>query len=239
VLTDSYSIKTGWISWNKNMVAVIYTYRKEKLYAGYQLEAHPTSIDHHCRHIGSGNTETEASMNFIDELLAQAEVAEAERRLEMNKQQANHILAAIAVLEGKQAEVESLVSEEMRLLTEYRENEVQRLQKKIRWLAWNLEQFMREHNTATQDKTLTLPKGQLKLRQSRGTVDIVDIDLFMKSGTKLGLVRTIPERYEPDLQAVMKRIITTGEVVPGTSYQEGVIKFSYTTKGNGNGTEQR
>jgi phage host-nuclease inhibitor protein Gam len=174
-------------------------------------------------------------MNFLDEILAQAEVAETDRRMEMNKQQANHILAAIAVLEQKQAEVESLVAEEMRLLTEYREGELQRLQKKIRWLAWNLEQFMREHNAATQEKTLNLPKGVLKLRQMKGSVDIIDIDLFMKAGPKLGLIRSIPERFEPDLPSILKRITTTGEVPPGVSYEEGKVKFTFSTNGGING----
>lgn len=82
-------------------------------------------------------------MNFIDELLAESERAETERRIEMNKLRADQLLQTINVLDGQLRDAEQLADEEIKLIEEYRQSERQRLEKKIRWFAWNLEQFMR------------------------------------------------------------------------------------------------
>jgi hypothetical protein len=127
-------------------------------------------------------------------------------------------------------EVNELVEREIRLLEEYRSNELARLDKKRSWLVFNLEAFAR----STGEKTLRLPHGVLKLRKGRDRVAVVAMEEFLKIAAKLKLLRTVPESYSPDLQVIVDHIKRTGDVPQGVEFIPAEIKFSYTTNGGGN-----
>jgi hypothetical protein len=165
--------------------------------------------------------------DFIEELLLQAEQADATKRIEMDQLRADQILSAIGKLEEGMAEVNQLCDKEIKLIEEYRANELARLDKKRSWLAFNLEGFMR----TTGDKTLRLPHGTLKLRKGRDRVAVIAMEQFLKIGQKLGLVRTVPESVVPDAQAILQRIKTTGDIPDGVQYIPAEVRFSYTTNG--------
>ncbi len=177
-------------------------------------------------------------MTFIEEILAESEVREEARRIEMSKLRADQILAALSVLEKKADDVNKLADEEIKLIEEFRTTEVQKLEKQASWLAYQLEGFMRSVNQEDPTcKSLALPHGTLKLRQGRDKVEITDLDRFMKIADKRGLLRKVPESAEPDLQKVLAYVRTNG-FLTGVSMIPGQVKFSYTTKGNGNGKEE-
>jgi phage host-nuclease inhibitor protein Gam len=173
-------------------------------------------------------------MNFIEELLEEAEVREKEYQKEMDKLKADQMLAAVEKIETQMNDVIELAEEEIQLIEDYRKSELEKLEKKCSWLAWNLETYIR----STGDKTITLPHGQIKLRQGRQKVQVIDMDKFLRAGERLNLLRKIPESYEPDLQAIYQHIKLTGEIPPGVDVISGETKFSYSLARGGNNGKQ-
>jgi phage host-nuclease inhibitor protein Gam len=173
-------------------------------------------------------------MTFIDKLIEEAEVADIEHKLEMDKLRADQLLMAISVLEEKLDEVSDLADKEIALIKEFQTCESEKLNKKISWLKWNLEQYIR----STDDKTINLPHGQLKIRLGRDKIEVADMDKFLKTAAERGFLRTIPESYQPDLQAILEHLRRTGEIPPGVELIPAQTKFSYTTK-KGKTNEQR
>ena len=171
-------------------------------------------------------------MTFIDELLLEAEAKEKQDRLEMNRLKADQILTALSVLEEKANDVNKLADDEIHLIEEYRNVEIQKLQKKMAWLEYNLEQFIR----STDEKTINLPHGAIKLRLGRDKVEITDMEKFMRVAPLRGLMKTVPEKQEPDLQKVLAYVKTNG-FLTGVSMIPAQTKFSYILKGNGNGKQ--
>jgi phage host-nuclease inhibitor protein Gam len=173
-------------------------------------------------------------VTFIDELLQEAEVKEKQQIEEMNKLRADQILSALAVLEQQAEDVNKLADEETSIIEEYRQSELQKIEKKASWLAWQLEQFIK----STNEKTMNLPHGTLKLRLGRDKVEITDIDAFLPFAQKKGLLRPVPESYEPDLSKIHEYIKISKVVPAGVIVIPAQNKFSYTTKkGNNNGKE--
>jgi len=177
----------------------------------------------------------EPRIDFIEELLRESEDRQEQETVDMKKLMADKMLFAVATLDGKMEEVNRLVEEEIRLLEEYRSLELARLDKKRSWLEFNLEGFARSSG----EKTLRLPHGTLKLRKGRDKVVVVALEEFLKIGPTLKLVRTVPEQITPDIQAIVNRIKTTGDIPNGVQYIPAEVRFSYTTNGgNADDTER-
>ena len=174
-------------------------------------------------------------MNFLDELLLEAETAEEKQRIEVDKLRADQLLSAISVLEAQVDDANRLADDEIKLVEEYRTMELARLNKKISWLAWNAEQFIR----STGEKTIRLPHGIIKLRMSRERIEISDLQRFLNVKSNQRFLKIIPESYQPELQAVHSHIKATGELPVGVNLIPGEIKFSYSTnkRTNGNGKD--
>ena len=174
-------------------------------------------------------------MNFLDELLLEAETAEEKQRIEVDKLRADQLLSAIAVLEAQVDDANRLADDEIKLVEEYRTMELARLNKKISWLAWNAEQFIR----STGEKTIRLPHGIIKLRMSRERIEITDLQRFLNVKANQRFLKIIPESYQPELQVVHSHIKATGELPVGVNLIPGEVKFSYSTnkRSNGNGKD--
>jgi hypothetical protein len=131
-------------------------------------------------------------------------------------------------------EVNELCDKEIKLVEEYRANELARLDQKRSWLVFNLEGFMR----STGEKTVRLPHGSMKLRKGRDKVAVVALDEFLKVGPRLKLIRSIPEQVTPDIQAIINHIKSTGEIPNGVQFIPAEVRFSYTTNGGKDDTER-
>ena len=166
-------------------------------------------------------------MNFIDALLAEAESADAKKRIEVNKLRADQLLMAISVLEDKADEVNRLVDSEVALFEEFRSAEISKLDKKMSWLAFQLEGYMKQ----TGEKTLALPHGELKMRKGRDKIEIVDMEKFLPIAQARGLLRSIPESFEPDMRTLLEYAKYSGVTPPGCSLIPASTKFTYKTKG--------
>jgi hypothetical protein len=169
----------------------------------------------------------EERIDFIEELLLLSEQADQEKKIEMDRLRADQILAAIGKLEEGMTGVNELCDKELKLIEEYRANELARLDKKLSWLVFNLEGFARNSG----EKTLRLPHGTLKLRKGRDKVAVIALDEFLKIGPKLKLVRSVPEQITPDIQAIVNHIKETGEIPSGVQFIPADVRFSYTTNG--------
>ena len=135
---------------------------------------------------------------WMTQLLELAERNEAKQRIEMSKIRADQALAVIASIEEKASEIEQIAEEEIKLITSWKESELVKLQKKESWLSFQLEQFLNK----TGESTLNLAHGVIKVRKSRDKVTVVDEEKFLPVGKKLGLVRRIDAKEEPDLNAI-------------------------------------
>ena len=174
-------------------------------------------------------------MNFMDELLADVEEKEEKRKLELDRLRADQLLTAIGTLEQRADEINELADSEIKLIEEYRKREITKVQKKISWLSWNLEQFVRSSG----EKTINLPHGSLKLRLGRDKVTVVELQRFLDVPSNQKYLKIIPESYEPDIQAIHDHIKATGHIPDGVDMKPAESKFSYTIRSNKNGKEQR
>ena len=160
---------------------------------------------------------------FMDELLAEAEEKEQQKQLELDRVKADQLLIALQKIDAQSEEIERVATDESALIESWRKSEQERFEKKQSWLCWNLQQFL----AGTGEKTIRLAHGTIKERMGRDKVDIADLDKFVKIAGKYHLLRTYPERQEPDLNAVLSYIKRTGEIPPGIVLIPGVPKFSY------------
>lgn len=175
-------------------------------------------------------------MNFMDELLAEVEEKEEKRKLELDRLRADQLLTAIGTLEQRADDINELADSEIKLVEEYRTTEQNKIQKKISWLAWNLEQFIR----STGEKTINLPHGNLKLRLGRDKITVAELDLFLNDPSNQKFLKVIPESYQPDLSAILGYVKMTGVIPTGTEFTEAKTTFNFKTiRRNGNGTEKQ
>jgi hypothetical protein len=175
---------------------------------------------------------------WLQELLDDTEAADQKHLLEMNKLRADQALSAIAVIEDKIAEIEQIAQQEIDLVTRWKEAETTKLQNKINWLSFNLEKFIR----GTGDSSINLAHGVIKMRKNRDKLDIIDLQKFIPIGQRLGLLRRIEEKFEPDLNAIRAYLKTNGNRPPSyVILTPGQPTFSYTTnrKGSANGESER
>ena len=177
---------------------------------------------------------------FMDELLAEVEAKEHQVKLNLDRLKADQLLMAISKLDSQIEDANKLCDDEIKLIEQYRQSEVERIEKKRSWLLFNLEGFARQQLDQTNEKTMRLPHGSLALRKGRDKIEITQMPVFLKVGPRLGLLRTTPEEHVPDMTALAAYVKRTGEIPIGTKLIPGTINFSYTinTKGEpSNGTE--
>ncbi len=171
--------------------------------------------------------------NFMDELLQECEIAEEKRRLDLTRLRADEALGAINVLETELAEIDKMSDEEINLIEEYRTKQSEKLQKRIDWLSWNLEQYIR----TTGMKTIELPRGELRLRQGKPKLCIIDPQIFLPIAERKGLLRIKAPTKEPDMLALHNYVKKYG-VPPGVALTPASVNFSFKTKGSENGNKQ-
>jgi len=182
---------------------------------------------HSRNHIGARiDIPVEAQMNFLDELLKEAEEADEKKRIQMSKVRCDQVLQSIAVLEGKIDEVNNIAEHEQKIIAEWQQSETGKLDRQIAWLAKQCEEFIRSGG----DKTIQLPHGKLSLRAGKAKVAIIDEAAFMLIAEKKGLVRTKPAEHLPDMLKIHEFIRVNRFPPAGVSYTPATINFSFKTK---------
>jgi len=175
---------------------------------------------------------------WLQELLDQAEIADKNKLLAMNKLRADQALATIAIIEEKITEIEQIAQQEIDLVKSWAEEESRKQQNKINWLSFNLEKFLK----STCDSTISLAHGSIKFRKSRDKIEIVDLQKFSVIGQRHGLLRHVDAKDEPDMNALRAFIkLNGGKPCAGVILTPGQPTFSYSTtkKGINDEHEQR
>jgi hypothetical protein len=156
-------------------------------------------------------------VNFLDELLQNAELKENEQ----TEAYFDLLLLQIKRL-TKQIEYNFSQSEkECSIINNFVLHKNAQLQEKIRWLEMKLEAFIREKK----EKTISLPNGTLKMHKKPDKVEIENIDLFLKKA-KPEMLTVVPESYKPDMNKI-KNYIKSKPVPPGVKVIEGKEEFTY------------
>lgn len=172
---------------------------------------------------------------WLTEILEMAERQEELNRIEWSKVRADQALAALGVINEKSCEIEEIAQEEINLIQAWKEAELAKLQRKESWLSQQVEMYIR----STGESTINLPHGVIKIRKSRDKVEIVDVQKFLPIAQKLGLVRVIEAKVEPDLNALRAYLKINGNRPPsGVIVTPGTPSFSYTTTKKGSIHEQ-
>jgi hypothetical protein len=175
---------------------------------------------------------------FMDELLAEVDAKQEQQKLELDRLKADQLMMAVAKLDAQIEDVNKLCDDEIKLIEQYRQSEVERIEKKRSWLLFNLEGFARQQMEQTNEKTMRLPHGTLALRKGRDKIEITEMSVFLKVAFRYGLLRTTPEEHVPDMSALAAYVKRTGEIPVGTKLIPGTVNFSYTiANGGNNGTE--
>jgi hypothetical protein len=164
------------------------------------------------------------AVDWLEELLVQAEATEKIHLKQVGLHRADQMLQAIGILEDSLDQMNDLVGAEIALIEGYRERESAKLDKKISWLTFQLEGFMRSQD----QKTVNLPHGYCKMRAGRDKVEVIDIDKFRPIAEKYGFLRQIPESTAPDLRAI-QAYLKTHSVPPGVILSPATVNFSYQT----------
>jgi hypothetical protein len=177
---------------------------------------------------------------FMDDLLAEVEEKEQRVKLELDRLKADQLLMAVAKFDSQIEDVNKLCDDEIKLIENYRQTEVERINKKRSWLLLNVEGWARQQLEQNGDKTIRLPHATLALRKGRDKIEIQDMETFLKVAARYGLLKTTPEEHTPDLTEIAAFVKRTGRIPIGTKLIPGTINFSYSLNSKGepsNGTE--
>lgn len=162
--------------------------------------------------------------SFIDELLAETEAAE--RALELH--QVDILLSEINNLESQIAKNFEQTEMEKSLLDDWTLRKNSKLQERINWISKKLERFMSEQDP--QIRTIDLANGQLQIRKQKNTIQITDMDEFMKNDNLYQLGTMEPEQLKPNLNMIRAYINSTKRIPRGVRIVEGTEKFNIKTK---------
>lgn len=165
-------------------------------------------------------------IDFIEEILQQAETADMERLQQLSRIQVDHFLMNVQALESEMSDIDKTANTIIELIRSRAMLELDRLDKKRSWILRQLEFFLKESGL----RSMRCPDGEIRDRQLKDRVQIVSVDEFLPAGQKLGLVRT-KQSQVPDLSALIEYVRRTGKIVPGTRVITGEDKFYYSTNG--------
>ena len=165
--------------------------------------------------------ELSEATTFIDDLLAEAEIKDADEALAYY----DLVVKEVARLESEIAVVTSNTDREVAIIKNWALERNVKFFDRIEFLQLKLEAFIR----AQDKKTIELPHGTLKLRAKPDKVEITDMELFMKSATK-DFVIVKPEEIKPSLTSIKKWIKMTTKVPDGVAVIEGKTEFTLKLK---------
>ena len=161
----------------------------------------------------------ELTTDFIDEMLAEAENAEAAQK----EAYYDLVLADVARLKNRIQEIFEQADAEKVIIEEFALRQSTKLQDRVDFLVKQLEGFL-----ATKDqKTLEMPHGTLRFRKGQARVEVSDLALFLENATSQMLTVT-PESAKPSISGIKSYLkMTSGKIPPGVKITEGKQEFSF------------
>ncbi|HOJ19754.1 MAG TPA: host-nuclease inhibitor Gam family protein [Ignavibacteriaceae bacterium] len=161
--------------------------------------------------------------NFLDELLAEAEVKEEKRTSAFF----DLIVMEVSRLESEITHNFTEMEKEIEIIKEWALKRNSVIQERADFLKLKLESYIRQEGK----KTIDLPHGTLKIRKMPDKVEITDLNLFLtKANSEMLMV--IPEQVKPDLNKIKSFIKMTTKIPEGVTLIEGREEFRLTLKTN-------
>jgi hypothetical protein len=173
-------------------------------------------------------------IDFIEEILQQAETAENDRLQQLTRVQVDQFLMSVQALENEMEEIDKTANAEVEIIRSWAMKELDRLDLKRQWILRQLQYFLKESGL----RSLRSAHGEIRFRKLKDRVQIVSVEQFIPVGQKLGLVRTKSAQV-PDLTALLEYVKRTGEILPGTNMVLGEDKFYYSTNGKDHNNEPK
>lgn len=161
--------------------------------------------------------------NFLDELLAEAELKEEKRTSAFF----DVIVMEVAKLEEEISNNFTEMEKEIEIIKDWTLKRNSIFQERVNFLKLKLESYIREEGK----KTIDLPHGTLKIRKMPDKVEITDLNLFLSKATA-EMLTVIPEQVKPDLNKIKSFIKMTTKVPEGVMLIEGKEEFKLTLKTN-------
>ena len=166
--------------------------------------------------------------DFIDQLLKEAE----EKEQKLSREFADLMLIEISQLEKQIQSNFEQAAREREIIKNWALSRNSSLASRVEFLSKKLEVFIKE----TGEKTINLPNGILKMHKKPDSVEVEDLELFLKNARPEWLT-VIPEQAKPNLMAI-KNHIRTRPIPKGVKVVEGEVEFSYKLNGAENGKEE-
>lgn len=161
--------------------------------------------------------------NFLNELLAEAEVKEEKRTSAFF----DLIVMEVSKLESEISHNFTEMEKEIEIIKEWALKRNSVIQERADFLKLKLESYIRQEGK----KTIDLPHGTLKIRKMPDKVEITDLNLFLTKANS-ELLTVIPEQVKPDLNKIKSFIKMTTKIPEGVNLVEGREEFKLTLKTN-------
>lgn len=168
-------------------------------------------------------------MNFLDELLLEAE----NKEIEQTEAFFDLVLLEIKKLNDKIESNFRTAEQEAELINQWALKKNTVLNERKLFLEKKLEAYIREKG----EKSISLCNGTLKMHKKQDRVEITDMELFLKHANK-ELLDIIPETVKASV-AKIKQWIKSKPVPKGVTIIQGKPEFSYTlNNGKENGEDE-
>lgn len=159
------------------------------------------------------------SNNFIDELIAEAELKDENRTLAYY----DLLVMEVAKLENQIASNFAESNKEVEIIKEWSLKKNSVIQERINFIKLKLESYIRE----CKEKTIHLPHGQLKIRKMPDKVEIFDMNTFLANANSQ-MLSVVPESLKPDLTKIKSYMKLSTKIPDGVKLIEGEDKFILT-----------
>lgn len=159
--------------------------------------------------------------NFLDELLAEAEIKEEKRTSAFF----DLIVMEVSKLESEISYNFTEMEKEIEIIKEWALKRNSVIQERADFLKLKLESYIRQEGK----KTIDLPHGTLKIRKMPDKVEITDLNLFLTKANS-EMLTVIPEQVKPDLNKIKSFIKMTTKIPEGVTLIEGREEFKLALK---------
>lgn len=134
----------------------------------------------------------------------------------------NKFLFVIKLKESELKKCELLAQDTFTKTQSWLDSRRERIISTIEYLTRQMQNYLRTQN----QKTMSLPNGSIGFRKQPDSIEITNEELFL-SNAGPDLLKHIPEKYQPDLNAIKKHLKLTGDLPDGVELISKGDKFYY------------
>ena len=167
---------------------------------------------------------------YLDELFSEEEQADLQKEEVTPEIRFTRFLWKIKFIEQDLDKHQRVAEDTIKEVSEWFDKKRNQLEKQIKFLCDQMQNYL-----SIQDlKSLSLPSGKIGFRNQQDKIEIIDYDLFYSKALP-GLLRRVPESYEPDLKKIKEHIKTTSAIPEGIDIIPQDPKFYYKLNQNNGG----